>query len=74
MTFNELNNELFQNYESGKISDEQLVQIFERISHYLNLKTITNTANFRNKSYNGIKKFANHDLEIDGQKFYKNND
>lgn len=74
MTFNELNNELFQNYESGKISDEQLVQIFERISHYLNLKTITNTAKFRNKSYNGIKNNMKVTTVIDGQKFYSNND
>lgn len=74
MTFNELNNELFQNYESGKISDEQLVQIFERINDYLNLKTMTNTAKFRNKSYNGIKKNMKVTTIIDGQKFYSNND
>ena len=65
---------LFENYEAGMYSDEDLVQLIEQASGYLNLKTRSNTAKYRDKSYNGIKKFANHDLEIDGQKFYKNND
>ena len=65
---------LFENYEAGIYSDEDLVQLIEQASGYLNLKTRANTAKYRGKSYNGIKKFANHDLEIDGQKFYINND
>ena len=65
---------LFENYEAGIYSDDDLIQLIEQAVQYLNLKTMTNTANFRNKSYNGLKNFANHDLEIDGQIFYINND
>ena len=74
MNINSLKQTLFEEYEDGLISDDDLIQIIEQAAEYLNLKTLTNTANFRNKSYNGIKKFANHDLEIDGQIFYINND
>jgi hypothetical protein len=74
MTFNELRNKLFKNYELGAISDEQLVQIIEQAKDYLNLKTITNTATIRCKSYNGIKQFSYPDIVIDGVKFYVNNE
>lgn len=74
MTFNELRDKLFQNYELGVISDEQLLQIIELAKTYLNLKTITNTATLRCKSYNGIKEFSHPDIVIDKVKFYINND
>ena len=59
MTFNELRDKIFQNYEAGAITDEDLLQIIEFAVSYLNLKTLTNTATFRDKSYNGIKKLCN---------------
>lgn len=74
MNINNLEQVLFENYEAGIYSDEDLVQLIEQASGYLNIKTRSNTAKYRGKSYNGIKKFANHDLEIDGVKFYINND
>ena len=74
MTFNELYNKIFSNYEAGAITDEQLVQLIEQSAVYLNLKTQTNTAIFRGKSYNGIKNFTNHTIVIDGVKFYSNNE
>ena len=74
MNIDSLKQTLFENYEDGLISDDDLIQIIEQAAEYLNLKTMTNTANFRNKSYNGIKKFAIHDIIIDKVKFYKNND
>lgn len=74
MTVNELIDKLFQNYEAGAISDEQLVQIIELAKGYLNLKTTTNTAEFQKKSYNGIKKHSNPAIIIDGVKFYINNE
>jgi hypothetical protein len=74
MTFNQLSDKLFENYEAGAISDRQLVQIIERASGYLNLKTLNNTAKFRGKSYNGIKNFVVVDVLIDEERFYINND
>lgn len=74
MTFNELRDKLFKNYEAGAITDSDLMQIIELSKLYLNLKTLTNTAAFRNKSYNGIKNFATPDIIIDGVAFYKNNE
>lgn len=74
MNISDLKQVLFGNYEAGIYSDNDLIQLIKQASGYLNLKTRANTAKYRGKSYNGIKKFANHDLEIDGQKFYINND
>ena len=74
MNIDSLKQNLFGNYEDGTISDDDLIQIIEQAAEYLNLKTRSNTAKYRGKSYNGIKKFANHDLEIDGQIFHINND
>lgn len=74
MNISNLKQVLFENYEAGIYSDDDLIQLIEHATGYLNLKTRANTAKCRGKSYNGIKKFSNHDLEIDGQKFYKNND
>lgn len=72
MTFNELKDKLFKNYEAGAISDEDLLQVIELAVGYLNLKTLSNTAGFRGKSYNGIKNYVYPDIVIDGERFYKN--
>ena len=74
MNISDLKQVLFENYQAGIYYDEDLVQIIEHAAGYLNLKTRTNTAKYMGKSYNGIKNFSNHDLIIDGVKFYINND
>lgn len=74
MTFSELRDKFFANYEAGAISDDELVQIIELAKTYLNLKTLTNTAEFRKKSYNGIKEYSTPAIIIDKVKFYINND
>ena len=74
MTFNDLKDKIFQNYEAGAISDNELVQIIELAVDYLNLKTRTNTAKFQGKSYNGVKNFSTPTVKIDGVEFYKNNE
>ena len=48
--------------------------LVDDIVDYLNLKTTTNTAGFRGKSFNGIKNFEVPAVIIDGIKFYKNNE
>ena len=42
--------------QKEELSDEDLVQIIERINYYLNLKTIQKYANDNSLSYNGVKK------------------
>lgn len=42
--------------QKDELSDEDLVQIIERINYYLNLKTIQKYANDNSLSYNGVKK------------------
>ena len=74
MTFNDLKCKIFANYEAGAISDHDLSGLLSEIADYLNLKTTTNTAEFRGKSFNGIKKFEVPAVIIDGIKFYKNNE
>ena len=74
MTFNDLKHKIFANYEAGAISDHELSGLVDDISDYLNLKTTTNTAEFRGKSFNGVKKFEVPAVIIDGIKFYKNNE
>ena len=73
MTFNDLKNKIFANYEAGAISDHELSGLVDDIVDYFNLKTTTNTAEFRGKSFNGIKNFEVPSVIIDGIKFYKNN-
>ena len=74
MTFNDLKCKIFANYEAGAISDYDLSGLLSEISDYLNLKTTVNTAEFRGKSFNGIKNFEVPAVIIDGIKFYKNNE
>lgn len=56
MTFNELENKFFKNYEIGVITDEQLVQHIERAMMYLGAKTLAAFAKQENVDYNVIKK------------------
>ena len=74
MTFNELQSKLFENYQAGAISDGQLVQIFEQISCYLNLKTITNYAKSNKITYNGALKRKLRKIEIDKITFIIDNE
>ena len=74
MTFNDLKHKIFANYEVGAISDHELSGLLSEIADYLNLKTTTNTAALRGKSFNGIKNFEVPAVIIDGIKFYKNNE
>lgn len=73
MTFNELRDNLFENYEAGAISDDEMVQIFEQISVYLDLKTITNFAKVNGITYNGALKRRTHKITIDKVTFIINN-
>jgi hypothetical protein len=74
MTFNELRDKIFQNYENGAISDSELVQILEITSQYLNLKTITNYAKANKITYNGALKRKLHKVIIDNQTFVIDNE
>ena len=74
MTIKDLQNKLFENYENGFVSNVELVQIFEQISGYLNLKTITNYAKYNQITYNGALKRKLHKIEIDKITFIIDND
>jgi hypothetical protein len=74
MTFTELQNKLFENYENGFVPDADLVQIIELASVYLNLKTKTNYAKSNKISYNGAKKRKTRSCVIDGVTFIIDND
>lgn len=74
MTFSELQQKLFENYRTGHVSDAQLVQIFEQISIFLNLKTITNYAKSNKITYNGALKRKLRKIEVDKITFIIDND
>ncbi len=74
MTFSELQQKLFSNYEAGAISDEHLVQIIELCTGYLGLKTITNYAKSNGITYNGALKRKLRKIEIDKITFIIDND
>lgn len=74
MIFNELQDKLFTNYENGSILDDDLVQIIEQASNYLNLKTITNYAKSNNISYNGALKRKTNKVIIDSITFIIDNE
>lgn len=74
MTFSELQQKLFENYQAGAITDEQLVQIFEQISGHLNLKTITNYAKRNGITYNGALKRNTRKITIDKITFIIDNE
>ena len=74
MKINELQEELFRQYEEGYVLDSELVQIFEQIASYLNLKTITKYAKANKITYNGALKRKLQKMVIDNQTFIVDND
>lgn len=46
---------IFKCLQKQELNNSNLVQIIERINHYLELKTISQYAKDNNKSYNGVK-------------------
>lgn len=74
MTFNELQSKLFENYQNGDVTNDQLVQIIEQSALYLNLRTITNYAKENKISYNGALKRKLNKVIIDNQTFIIDND
>ncbi len=62
-----------QQFESGNINNDNLVQIIEHIGGLLNLQTISDYAKENNLSYNGAKNFRNV-VELFGGKFVVDND
>ncbi len=56
MTFNQLQEKFFQNYQSGAISDDQLVQFIDQAMSYLGAKTLAAFAKQEDVDYNVIKK------------------
>jgi len=69
-----INQLLFENYENGTISDDDLVQIFEQISLRLNLRTKTNYAKENGLTYNGGLKRKTRKIEIDKITFIIDNE
>jgi len=74
MKINELQEELFRQYQEGYISDDEMVQIFEQIAGFLNLKTITNYAKANKITYNGALKRKLRKVVIDNQTFIIDNE
>lgn len=64
---------LGQSIQSGKWSNDGLVQLIELSGEFLNLQTIPDYAKSRNLSYNGVKK-TRIIKEIKGVKFVIDND
>lgn len=48
---------IHENVVTGKLSNDELVQLIEQCGSYLNLKTIPDYAKEKGISYNGAKKF-----------------
>jgi len=65
-------NKLGESIQSGKWSNDGLVQLIERAGSFLNLETIPDYAKRNGISYNGAKKFRNV-KEIFGIKFIIDN-
>ena len=61
-----------QQFESGKLNNDNLVQIIEHIGGLLNLQTISDYAVENSMSYNGVKKFRNV-INLFGVKFVIDN-
>lgn len=74
MTISQLKDELFERYESGYVTDEELAQIIELAAEYLNLKTITNYAKKYKITYNGALKRKLNKVTIDNQNFIIDNE
>jgi len=64
---------LGESIQSGRWSNDGLVQLIELAGDYLNLQTIPNYASARKLSYNGVKK-TRFICKIKGVKFVIDND
>lgn len=64
---------IHENVVTGKISNDELVQLIEQCGSYLNLKTIPDYAKEKGISYNGAKKFR-HVVKIFNVKFVVDNE
>jgi bisphosphoglycerate-dependent phosphoglycerate mutase len=64
---------IYKCLQKGELTNENLVQIIERINPYLNLKTIQNYANDNKISYNGAKNNRTV-VSLFGCKFIADND
>lgn len=68
----EIENLIEEKLFKNEISSEDLVQLFERLNTYTNLKTITSYAKSNNLSYNGAKK-CRKIIKLFGVKFIMGN-
>jgi hypothetical protein len=70
---NKVEEYIYKCLQKDELTNENLVQIIERVNVYLNLKTISQYAKDNNKSYNGVK---NHQqiISLFGCKFVADND
>jgi hypothetical protein len=60
-------------FENNELDNDSLVQLIELSAGYLNLRTRTEYAKQRNKSYNGAKNFRRN-IRIAGKAFIIDND
>lgn len=80
MTFNELQEKIFINYQEGAISDDQLVQLIDLAMRFLGAKTLAAQAKYKGVDYNVIKKQKTrlenplYTFTVGGVEFVKNND
>lgn len=65
MKINELLENIEVNYQNGNYTNDDLVQIIELASVYLNLKTVTNFAKANKITYNGALKRKTQKIRID---------
>ena len=73
LIMNELNTYIDKAVKLNRLSNDDLVQIIEQCGSYLNLKTVTDYAQAKGMSYNGVKKFRQV-RRILGVKFVIDND
>lgn len=57
---------------SGKLDNDDLVQIIAHVGNYLNLETVSTYSRQHGMSYNGVKKFRNV-INLFGAKFVIDN-
>lgn len=70
---NKIEEYIYKCLKKNELSNDDLVQIIERLNDYLNLKTINNYAKDNNISYNGAKN-NREIIRLFGCKFIADND
>jgi hypothetical protein len=70
---NKVEEYIYKCLQKNELTNENLVQIIERVNDYLNLKTIQKYASDNNISYNGAKN-NREILHLFGVKFIADND